>query len=289
MFIYRTADITDLNKFNQEAIASNPLIQVVLKFGSHNLRFQVSESWGSGDDLQLDNFIASFQDTNPEDKVPKVIDLALEYSKHFHAINYVKGLNKSLIPKRTVTQGEVTCVEWYGGLNASMEPEDLILKVDIVYTRDATGFATSRTTTRTWINRDGTENEDKKITTKYYFINPSDMIDEGLRRRKLLVSSIQIPTLTFMTEALVPLGYTQESVVLRGRAFMDEYENYFNKFVDNSSTITDPADPDFGMKTIIVRIRDEANLDYVEWLDKSPPSLGGSTTIRQYLMNEFDI
>jgi len=170
-----------------------------------------------------------------------------------------------------------------------MQPTDKIITVDIAYTRDATGFATQRTTTRKWINRDNSENAEAKLTTKLYFVNPAEMIIEGTKRRKLLVDSIQIPTLTFMTEALVPLGYTQEAVVLKGRAFMDDYEGDFNKFVDNSSTITDPADPDFGEKTIVVRLRDEANTSYVEWLDKSSPSLGGTTTIRQYLMNEFDI
>lgn len=292
MYINRTADILDMNKFNTEAKAANPAIEYVLKFEDTNqLRFTVSDSWGPADDDILDSFMAAYTDQDPDQKIPKIYDIVRGEvrHKHHHDINYKKELTISLIPFRTVSKGEVTKVEWFETLNAQQQPEGLVLKVDISYTRDATGFATFRTTTRTWINRDGSENLDQKLTQKFYFVNPSDMITEGYKRRKLLVQSIQIPTLTFMTEALTPLGYTQESVVLKGREFMDDYEEDFNKFVENSSTITDPADADVGLKTIVVRLRDESKISYNEWLDKAPPSLGGTTTIRQYLMEEFNI
>ena len=119
------------------------------------------------------------------------------------------------------------------------------------------------------------------------------MITEGYKRRKLLVQSIQIPTLTFMSEALMPSGHTQESVVLLGRHFMDDYEADFSRFIENSSTITEPSDPNFGKKSVIVELEstdiEGRNKDYHLWLDSAPPSLGGLTTIRQYLINEFDI
>ena len=287
MFIYRTRDISDLNDFQSDAIALNSKILGVLKFGSDSLRFEITETLTTEESEALNDLVANFEDVDVSQKVPKIYDLSREFSKHFHAINYVKGLTQSLIPKRTVTRGEVTSVVWYKSLDANMNPVEPILKTDVVYTRDASGFAVSRVTTRTWYNLDGSENEETKTTQKYYFVNPSDMIDEGLKRRKLLVSSIQIPTLTFMSEILMPLGYNQEAVVLKGRAFMDDYDSEFNKFVDNSSTITDPASPDAGMKSIVVRLRDETN--YTEWLDKTSPSLGGTVTIRQYLISEFDI
>lgn len=289
MFIHRTRNISDLNRLQDEAIALNPKIKNVLKFGDDDLRFELSESLTTEESQALNDLIANFADEDQSLKVPKILDLTKEFSKHFHAINYVKGLSQSLIPKRTVVQGEVREVIWYKSLDENQEPFDPILKTEVVYTRDDSGFATSRVTTRTWYNLDESENPDKKITQKYYFINPSDMIDEGLKRRKLLISSIQIPTLTFMSEILMPLGYSQEAVVLKGRAFMDDYEEDFNKFVDNSSTITDPASPDAGLKTIVVRLRDENNPDYLEWLDKTSPSLGGTVTVRQYLMSEFSI
>lgn len=289
MYIHRTRDIKNLNEFQSAAKDISVKILGVLKYGDDDLRFEITESLTTEESESLNYLVESFADEDPVVKVPKVIGMAKEYSKHFHAINYVKGLDQSLIPHRTVVKGEVRKVEWYKSLDAEMKPVDLVLKTDITYNRDVSGFATSRVTTRTWINEDESENEDKKVTLKYYFVNPSDMITEGLKRRKLLVSSIQIPCMKFMSEVLMPLGYSQEAVVLKGRAFMDDYENSFNKFIDNSSTITDPASADAGMKSIVVRLRDETKAEYLEWLDKTSPSLGGTVTIRQYLLSEFDI
>lgn len=295
MFINKTRNVMDLNGFNDAAKALNSKIQIVMKFGDDDLRFTLTEALTAEEETALDDLVANFEDSDPSLKELKIYDMAKEEArfKHFHNIDYKKELTSALIPKRTVVKGEVTEVCWFKSLDAEMKPTDLVIKVNIAYQRDATGFATSRVTTRTWINKDDSENTDKKLTTKYYFVNPSDMIDEGLRRRKLLVNDLQIPTMTFMSEALMPLGYSQESVVLQGRAFMDDYEHDFNKFVDNSSTITDPADPNFGKKSIIVELEDNTaegrNKDYNLWLDKAPPSLGGTTTIRQYLIGQFNI
>lgn len=292
MFITKIRNIKNINELNDAAKALNSKIKVVMKFNDQDLRFTLTEALTSEEDAALDNLVTTFDDQDPELQVPKIYSLAKAEAstKHFHNINYKSvDLTQALIPLRTVTRGEVTKVEWFKTLDAEMKPTDLVLKVDIAYNRDTTGFATSRVTTRTWINEDGTENPEVKVTNKFYFVNPSDMIDEGLRRRKLLVNTIQIPTLTFMTEVLTPLGYNQEAIVLKGRAFMDDYEQDFSNFVENSSTITDISSPDAGMKTIVVKLRDENNLSYNEWLDKAPASLGGMITIRQYLINEFSI
>ena len=293
MWINRVANILDLNKFNEEAKASIPAIQTAMKFGSDNIRFTVSDDWGSEYDTQLNSFMASYVDANPQDKIPKIIDLAKDPNKHFHSINYILELKQSLIPVRTVVQGEVTQVIWYRTLDAQMKPFDPIVKVNINYNRDDTGFATFRTTTRTWYNRDGSENIEVKNTQKFYFVNKADMIDEGIRRRSLLVKTIKIPALEYLTSVLVPLNITEESAYLRGLQFLDDYKDLFDKFVDNSSTITNPADPNFGKKTIIVSLEnnsiDGINGPHNEWLDKAPNALGGSKTIRQWLIEEFSI
>lgn len=296
-FAERNINIQDMNKFNDEAVVHNAKIIGTLKFGDDLVRFNLSEALTVSEHSELDDFISSYQDRDPEGLIPKIYDLVKDDAKkkHFHNIDYIKDIEsmKNLIPKRTVSHGEVRKVEWFRTLNVNQEPEDLVLVVDISYTRDGTGFALYRNTVRKWINRDGSENSELKTTTKFYFINPSDMITEGYKRRKLLVQSIQIPTLTFMTEVLSPLGYSQEAIVLKGRAFMDEYESDFSKFIENSSTVTDPSDDNVGKKTVIVKLENDdisgVNADYNEWLDKAPPSLGGLTTIRQYLINEFNI
>jgi len=295
MFINKVKTILDLNKFQDDVKEAFVKVEGVILFGVDDLRFTLTEALTVQEDIDLDALIVSFVDSDPEQSIPKIYDIvkAEIRHKHYHNINYKKELISALIPKRTVTRGEVTKVDWYRALDVNMVPTDKILSVDIAYSRDATGFATSRVTTRTWINRDETLNTDTKTTYKYYFINSSDMIDEGLKRRKLLVNSIQIPTLNFMMEVLMPLGYTQAAIVLLGRAFMDDYDGDFNRFVQNSSTITDPADPNVGRKSIIVEIENNdsvgRNKDYNLWLDKAPASIGGQTTIRQYFINEFSI
>lgn len=291
IFIHKTRNISNLNKFQDDAIALISKVICVIKFNDDDLRFTLSEELTAQEEQDLDDLVNNFSDNDVELQVPKIISIAKAEakSKHFHNIDYKKELTSSLIPKRTALQGEIVKVDWYKSLDQDGNPTDLVLTVDIVYTRDESGFATYRTTTRTWINEDGSENDDKKITLKYYYVNHSEMIDEGVKRRGLLVSNIKLPVLTFMSEALMPLGYTEESVLLKGRDFLDDYELEFNKFVDNSSSINDPASPDFLLKSVVVRIRDDQTPAYLEWLDKAPPSLGGTTTIRQYLMNEFSI
>jgi len=293
--ITKYKNIKNLNTFLEEVKSLISKIEYLVKFNDDEIRFTLSEDLTEEENSSLDSFIENFLDSNPEVLIPKILSIAKAEAttKHFHNINYKKELTQALIPLRTVTRGEVTRVDWYRSLDAEMIPTDLIIRVDITYSRDETGFATSRITTRTWINEDESENTEVKVTNKYYFVNPSDMIDEGLKRRKLLVNSIQIPTLTFMTEALVPLGYEEGAIVLLGRHFMDDYESDFSKFIENSSTITDPADPNYGRKSIIVELEDSdpegRNKDYNLWLDKAPASLGGATTIRQYLIEEFSI
>lgn len=300
MFLNKSKVVLDLNKLNEEAKALNTKIQIVLLFGTQNLRFSLSSELTTEEEQQLDDFLDSFEDSDPALKVPKILDLANVKGKDFKAINYKSvDLKTSLIPVRTVNKGEVNQVLWFERLGENQVPENPILKVDIVYTRDASGFALFRVTTRTWFNRDGSENPDKKITQKYYFINNEDMIDEGTRRRRLLVKKLQIPAMERIAEVLMPEGISQTTVLLRGRKFLDDYEEEFNKFVDNSSSITEThvldengnqvPNPDFNMKTIIVKLRDETDPLHVEWMNKKPNSLGGSMTIRDWLMEEFNI
>ena len=273
--------LEDMQKYNSEEIGTWAKDGYLIEIKKYQDNKEFYDSVFDFSSLKID--------TSLRDLKPKILNMSNEQGKHFHAINYKLGLKQSLIPVRQVVKGEVNRVTWYKSLDENLMPIEPILKTDIVYNRDASGFALSRVTTRTWFNVDGSENEDKKITNKYYFINPTDMIDEGLRRRKLLVNSIQMPVLDAMVEVLVPLGYSDEICLLKGRAFMDVYDGDFNRFIANSSTVTNADNPDFGKKFIVVKLRDESNPDFVEWLDRSPDSFGGSITIREYLINEFSI
>ena len=293
MFIHKTRDIFNLNEFNESAIAHNPKILIVLKLGPDDLRFTLSEALTAQEDIDLEAFILSFDDTISTDSPLKIYSLAKSEAahKHFHNIDYKKEIVGALIPEREsgTVKGEVQEVIWYKSMDGNNAPTDPVIKVDITYTRDASGFAMYRITNRQYYKEDGSLHPEVKTTVKYYYINKQDMIDEGIKRRGLLVKTIQIPVMNMMAEVLMPLGVSLESVIMKGRRFMDDYEVEFENFIKNSSTITDPADANYGRKSIIVKLENESDSDYVVWLNAAPNSLGGSTTIRQYLEEEFNI
>jgi hypothetical protein len=270
-------------------------VKNVLYYPEGKLEIDVNNELTPQEQIDLDNLVNNFVESDPELKKPVIYDYVKPSlkGKHHHDIDYVKELTVKLIPKRTIVKGEVQQVDWYASLDAELNPINKVLTVEIVYQRDEYGFATSRTVTRTWINRDNSNNLDTKVTTKYYFVNHCDMIDEGLRRRKLLVNNLQLPTLTFIQEVLIPQGKSSGECLLLGREFMDRYDDEFNKFIDNSSTVTDTQSPDFGKKNVVVKLEDTAtdgfNQGHNVWLDGTPASLGGTLTIRQYLISEFSI
>ena len=286
-------EVEDLNKLQAELVQLNIGINQILLVGE-NLEVRSAIDLMVDEKLLVDSTIANFVDTNFYDKTPIIMDLVKTefHGKPFHGIKYTgtQELTNALIPEREkgTFQGEVREVFWYRDMIEST-PSTPVLRVNIEYTRDTSSFAMFRVVTRTYYNRDGTENSNVRTSMKYYFVNGQDMIDEGVKRRTLLVKSIQIPTMEHIAEVLMPLGVTMENVVLKGRKFMDDYDLFFNNFKNNSSTVTDPLSPDFGMKSVIVKLRDELDADHVEWLDKMPNSLGGSTSIRDHLIAEFSI
>ena len=221
MFINKTRNILDLNSFNDAVKLHNIKIEIVVKIGSDDLRFTLAEALTVEEDTDLDTFITGFVDSDPEDKVPLIMDTVKpEFrNKPFHGIKYTgtQELTTALIPNREegTVKGEVQEVLWYRDMVSGV-PETLVLKVNIEYFRDTTGFAMFRQVSRTYYNRDGTANDDVRNSIKYYFVNKQDMIDEGIKRRNLIVTSIQIPTMGLIAEVLMPLGVTMANVVGKG-------------------------------------------------------------------------
>ena len=194
--------------------------------------------------------------------------------------DYKTGLNVRLHPKRTTIKGEVVKVDYYADPGLT----DIILVVEIEYVRDSLGFALSRTTNRRWALENGSFHETEKVTTKSYSVNAEDQIKEGIRRRQNIIDTLQPAVLKFMFESLLPQGLSQMQIVLMGRAFIDSHELEFDKFVKSSSTVTDPASPNFGKKTLVVEFENATET----WLDNTPASLGG-ISIRDFIIQEASI
>lgn len=194
-------------------------------------------------------------------------------------LDYKTGLTRNLHSKHTFFKGELRKTDYF----ADQTQTDKVLTVEMVYQRDALGFATTRTVTRKWVMENGEYHPTIKTTVKDYTLNVINQIREGITRRENLINNVQTPTLAFMLATIT--GKSQAEVILMGRAFMDTMEDTMQKFIKNSSTVTDAANPDFGKKTLWVTFRDAPET----WLDNKPPQLGGTMSIRQYLMNEVDI
>jgi hypothetical protein len=282
----------DINKLQEDIVAAESDVTAIIKVDDNIHVYSVADLIQDQKDA-IDLIVTNFVDTDPATKVPLIYSIAKAEAtgKHFHNIDYKKELKSPLIPKRTVVQGEVREVTWFEKMDVDGQtPINPVIKVSITYTRDvSTSLPLFRVTTREWYNVDGTLNTEQKITPKYYFVNPSDQIDEGYRRRGLLVKSIQLPVMQMMVQVMEPSGYSVGIILLKGRQFLDDYEEVFNRFIENSSTMTDAADPNFGKKTVIIKLEAEARPEVLEWMDKAPAILGGGITIRQYLISEFDI
>lgn len=259
-------------------------------FGNKNgTNFEFDNTFDSSDENYLiHTFLDSFIDEdNSHDITPKIVSLTQVKKTDFREIDYKTEVDVNLYPKRTFVRGELTLVEWFKNLDQNGVFSDLVLKVEMVYVRDPFGFPLTRTTTRTWINNNETENPLQRITYKNYAVSPLAQIEEGLRRRGNIVNSIQLPTMGLMIEALSPPPYnlTQDVILFMGREFLDRFEGEFDRFVKNSSTVTDLADPNFGRKTVVVELEDAAATTDL-WLNETPASLQGAS-ILQYLKNEF--
>lgn len=233
-------------------------------------------------DIALDNLVANHMgEVLPH---PRIMDFVRPTSKDkdFRDVDYKVELNAPLYPKRTFVRGELRQVKWFSDDSLVNE----ILRVDIVYTRDLFGFASSRITTRSWVLSDGSLSPLTKVTRKNYTINSVDQIIEGKKRRENIVNGVQLPVMQFMIESIQ--GVSTGQILLMGRDFMDRFSLHFKTFIDNSSSVVDFNDPNFGKKTVVVAF-EEAALTTDTWLNNTCPSLGGVVTILQYLTNEFSI
>lgn len=223
--------------------------------------------------------------TGNEDIMPRICEIYGHPSEtNFIDLDYTI---KNLFPNRIFDRGELQKVEWY--LESTFET--LVLSTSYTYVRDPFGFAVSRDSLRVWKNRDGSDNFKTKVSQKFY--TPLQMIKEGKRRRGNIVDNVQLPTFAFLQEAAndpdvaALYGLNPATVLLVGREFMDRFELEFTKFVDNSSSITDLADPNFNRKTIVVAFEEAATTTDI-WLNFQPSMLGGAR-ILDYLVNEFSI
>lgn len=314
MFINKIRNISDLNRFNEDAKAISEKIKVVIKFGDFSLRFEISEELTTEEMASVDDLVLNFEDQNVEPSAPLIYQYAKAEAKnkHFHNIQYKTELTVRLQKQSVIEKGEMLKVTWFRNMEyqtinglPTRVYDTPVLETVTSWTRDASGFAIYKNPpVRTWFNEDGTRNEETKVMDDPYFYEDHEQIDEGEKRRSLIIKTIQKKVLSLMAEVLIPTGYSIANIILMGRTFMDEYSLDFINFKGNSSSINEQLlesglpNPDFGKKTIVAKLEKEGllidgvqhgNPDHVKWLNKFPASRGGSESIREFLIGEFSI
>lgn len=215
-------------------------------------------SWNSSSNIE--EFDTNYVPFDPESKFCKIyrfIPESYRYVKNHAPIghDYKVGLTTTLFPKRYFNKGELYKVEYF----SDEAQTDLVVNVDINYTRDALGFATERTTTRTWYREDGTAHPDIKVTKKIYANDTLSQIKEGIKRRGNVVEGLQMPVLgSMLATVAAKSGETeperQGRILLMGRKFLADYKEEFTNYIQDSnkeilSKIT--AANDFWLENVI--------------------------------------
>lgn len=193
-------------------------------------------------------------------------------------LDYKKGLSIRLRRKNTFVKGELQKVEYYSGASIAANGTityvgDPIIREDITYVRDSLNLALSRELVITWLCKDGTDHPTTKTMAKVY--SHAQRSVEGKRRRSNVVDDLEIITAGLLIETeLANNGNDVQATVEHGRNLMATYSDSITGYLRA------------GLKDIITDIEDDATYT---WLDNTPASLGGATTIRAVLKATLDI
>jgi len=182
--------------------------------------------------------------------------------------NYITGTTLKFFPKRTMIKGEVTRVDYF----ADEALTDLILRVDIEYTRDALYLALERTVTRTWFREDDTPAPTQKVTKKIYTINIDDQMKEAHRRRQNIIDHLLLVVLGMMVATLP--GEEMADILTDGRSFNHDLQGEFDTYVAVG-----------GEEIVTVVSGTTVSGITGNWIDNVID--GEGTTIRDYMMEEL--
>jgi len=161
--------------------------------------------------------------------------------------------------------------------------ENLICRIDFNLIYDSMGFIVQKKEELRWYYEDGALCPEYKDIGRLYdpILDFEFRIEEGKLRRSSIVNGLQLPSFS----ALKDVYPTKSSLELLsiGRSFLTSYQEDFMNFIESSLSVTDPSDPNFGKKIIVLKIM----ADPTSWLNAIIP--GTPYTIRQYMISELSI
>lgn len=227
-----------------------------------------------------------------------------EYDKFAHpaGIDFKTDL-KITLKKKTLPKihGKPTSVEYYekkyfqldseGAI--ALDPygnpitiyENLICRVDFTLTYDTLGFLLQKKAMLDWYREDGTVSGNPKDLGDVLdpVLDHTRRIQEGKQRREAIIDGLQLPVLG-MLQGIMPAiqpSISSLEILNLGRQFLKFYKQDFDDFIDESLSIDDPDDPNFGKKVLVVKMEQATDI----WLDVD---LGGGITPRLFIINEID-
>ncbi len=115
----------------------------------------------------------------------------------FNSPEHLDYLILGLYKKRTIVTGELRVIEYYSQYDGATF-NDLVLKEERVFNRDANGVAINRVITITWYLTDNSIGL-VKTTTKFY--TPEETIQEGIDRRTNIIADAKIYVLNAIGQA----------------------------------------------------------------------------------------
>lgn len=194
-----------------------------------------------------------------------------------HGINFETGLTTRLHPTcSVVVDGEVRRIDYYA--QATMDHatgvvsyDDLIVREDFAYQRDAVGFARARTQTITWFRENGDPHPDTKTRVKLY--EPQESLREGHRRRGNITDKLAMDLAGWLMTTQTQLANPQDRLNL-GRDFMRHHKISFDMFVEAASA------------QILYDVRDDAEPAHAVWIDDE---IAAGVTIRATILDALNI
>lgn len=218
----------------------------------------------------------------PSDPVPPAVKLyryvdanrISDPSTPPHTLNYITGIDGRLHPTNSIiVDGEIRRIDYYA--NASppnaqgvVVYDDLVIREEFVYARDAIGFARARVQTITWFTEDDEPHASTKQRVKFY--ENDESLREGQRRRSNITDTLAM-TLTGILVATQTSIPTMQGRIDVGREFMRYWKTSFDMFTQASSA------------QILYDVRDDA---VHAWLD-TPIAAGA--TIRSKILDDLNI
>lgn len=182
-------------------------------------------------------------------------------------VDYKTGLDVRLHPKHTLLHGELQKTEYFRDYDPVEKTHSHpILEVHFVYTRDAAGFAVSRTSTIYWYLSDSTIDTTGKTMVKYY--SNLEAVAEGIRRRGNIVNDVALRVVGFV---MAFDSIEQPAATLRAREFSMDYKTSIDAFVSVS------------VKDIITQLSEDTKYTFLDGM------LSAELSVRNYMIGLVSI